>query len=1346
MAATKIPGKCEISAISGATIVDLTQALNATASLPGLIQTKYGSLAIVSGVLQFTPGPLAVKLGEGRKATEKVKFFVNTENGTNRQIEVSYTVTGVNDDPVAAADQISLTNGAHRAINVLKNDVDFDTGDRIVVSSVFSEDGTLATLNKSSFSAGTAHGVFTVSTAGAARFIVNPTYSALSFTDKVTYEVSDGKGGFSVATVEISNNGGAQAARPTLIDLATASDTGASASDNITQATSGLLTGRALPNSAVKIFNNGVEQSLGAVPTNADGRFSVQANFVEGVNEIVVVVEDPAGVSLSSVPLRIVVDATPPDAPIGLALSEVDDTGTFSNDGKTSQVSGLTLTGTSEPLSKIMLFTKSLTTGDLVVLGSTTTNQLGQFTKDVSLAAGNHTLIAKTIDLAGNLSPESQELLISVIAPPTVALKPIIDVIKNDAGAPITEATNDVMPDLFISLGAQLPSGAQVEIFDNGRFIGVASQSSLGFEFTPSVSLTQGIHAFTAGVRDVAGSLGPLSAVKSVEIDTTPPAAPGPLDLAAADDTGLATDNITKIDQSLTLTARVAASSPNLITIKEWNDTDQNNQIDDGELTTIDPIDNSSVHPTVSNGVYRADIDLTEGEHRLLLIQSDRAGNESIPDASQVLTVIVDKTAPIAPINLSLAALDDTGAVGDNLTSQSSALTVSGEAESGVTIELYRMVGTVEVMLARVPTAANGTFSADLTLPTSTAPAGLATDIFARAVDVAGNKSAPGVMTITVDNRVPAAPSILALAAADDSASSHSLANSPTKADHITNITNDLSLSGVAEKGSSVELFRLDAGTLVSLGVVQADVSTGVYSIDVDLPEGAQQLVARATDAAGNVSQSSVNFKVTIDTTAPVAVTTLGLADADDTGSSRTDNVTSQTSGLTISATVVPGTAAQDVSIYNWVDINENGAVEASEVTNITQIPGAVLQDAAINGSTFVANLTLTDGIYNLLALQEDAAGNFSPYDTAGSNESTSDTVRALTIVVDSVAPTQIASITSARELAGDQVELSGKLNTPLSPGETIRVYDGSILLGNAVATSNGNWTYTLSNTTGAIKSYDLTTQIADAAGNLNLTKGGPGNLMLGTSGDDSLVGGNGIDFIFGFSGNDFLDGRDGNDQLFGGLGIDQLKGGIGDDKLFGGDDADVLEGEDGNDMMSGGLGNDQLRGGAGNDQLYGDAGSDKLNGGLGDDLLVGGFEPDELTGDLGTDTYRITVGDSSLPAAGNSFAQATGLVDRLIGFVRGTDILDLAGLNKVDPSAPTAAAANYDAALTAARNELASGGDVSFQYSSTGGGLLGGAVTENGFLFISADGAFGPDQLIVLVGLGPGAGPGVQF
>jgi serralysin len=102
------------------------------------------------------------------------------------------------------------------------------------------------------------------------------------------------------------------------------------------------------------------------------------------------------------------------------------------------------------------------------------------------------------------------------------------------------------------------------------------------------------------------------------------------------------------------------------------------------------------------------------------------------------------------------------------------------------------------------------------------------------------------------------------------------------------------------------------------------------------------------------------------------------------------------------------------------------------------------------------------------------------------------------------------------------------------------------------------------------------------------------------------------------------------------GAGNDNLLGGANDDRLVGDDGADTITTNGGDDALSGGDGNDTLSGGTGND------------------VLAGGLGVDRLTGGAGADAFDYnTVGTS-----------ITGARDVIAEFLRGTDDIDLAGID----------------------------------------------------------------------------------
>ena len=111
-------------------------------------------------------------------------------------------------------------------------------------------------------------------------------------------------------------------------------------------------------------------------------------------------------------------------------------------------------------------------------------------------------------------------------------------------------------------------------------------------------------------------------------------------------------------------------------------------------------------------------------------------------------------------------------------------------------------------------------------------------------------------------------------------------------------------------------------------------------------------------------------------------------------------------------------------------------------------------------------------------------------------------------------------------------------------------------------------------------------------------------SVLIGGSGNDSIVGTSGDDYLLGHGGNDSLVGLAGDDTLDGGAGNDYLRHDLGDDLVYG---------REGDDYLGGGEGNDTLLGGPGDDDLTGGHGDDYLDGGPGDDWMISGSGLDVL-------------------------------------------------------------------------------------------------------------------------------------
>jgi hypothetical protein len=229
-------------------------------------------------------------------------------------------------------------------------------------------------------------------------------------------------------------------------------------------------------------------------------------------------------------------------------------------------------------------------------------------------------------------------------------------------------------------------------------------------------------------------------------------------------------------------------------------------------------------------------------------------------------------------------------------------------------------------------------------------------------VDVEPGKEMTVSVTLVVihieDPGAPPPPSRPNLKAEDDTGISDT--------DNITNRTTLLALEGTSEAFSQVILSDSQGVILIT----QADLN-GNWSGDISKNEGTYTIVATAMDSDNNVSKASEPLILTIDTSC-LAPEELDLDADDDKGKYSDDNITCQTSSLTIT-----GEAEMNADII----IYEAG----------TQIDNAHADDS---GNFRKDMPVLTRGSHSITAAAIDPAGNVSP--TSG----------PLVITIDTVNPT----------------------------------------------------------------------------------------------------------------------------------------------------------------------------------------------------------------------------------------------------------------------------------------------------------------------------------------------------
>ncbi|VUD48082.1 unnamed protein product [Burkholderia pseudomallei] len=857
--------------------------------------------------------------------------------------------------------------------------------------------------------------------------------------------LAEGNNVFTVQAVDKAGNTSGTAQQNVTLDTVAAtlpapqldhgSDTGASNSDGITRATQPVLTGGgAEPNALVTVYADGV--SIGQATADSLGHYTIHSGVMaDGTHQITARQIDIAGnTSALSGAALVTIDTSEP-APANLKL--VDDTfglhtaGTPS-DGLTKD-SRVTISGTASAGDVVTLMDGATSVGQV------TADASGNWTiQTASLADGTHSLTASAVDLAGNTSPASSTLPVTVDTinpPPALTLSPLSDTFgSGTSGTNHDNITSATMP----TFNGTAAAGSYVQLYDvtGGTTVSVGSavaDSSGGWTTTltsPLSGSASGVsHTLVAVGVDPAGNTSTVSGPDVVVIDNAAAALPGPT-MASASDTGASSsDGITS--NTAPVFTGTGAEAGALVTIYA-------NGTSVGHATA-----DASGNYTIQSNALGAD-----GRYQITAQQVDIAGNTS--PSSSVTAMTLDTSEP-APVNLHL--VDDTfgqgtaGTSSDNLT-KDSRVTISGTASAGDVVTL--MDGATSV--GQVTADASGNW----TIQTASLADGTHS-LTASAVDLAGNTSpASSTLPVTVDTINP--PPALTLSPLSDTFGS---GTSGTNHDNITSATLP-TFNGTAAAGSYVQLYDVTGGTTVSMGSAVAD-SSGGWTTTLTSPLSgsasgvSHTLVAVGVDPAGNTSTVSGPDVVVIDNAAAVLPGPT-MASASDTGASSSDGITSNT------APVFTGTGAEAGAL---VTIYANG-------TSV----GHATADASGN-YTIQSNALGADGRYQITAQQVDIAGNTSP----------SSSVTAMTLDTSEPAPVNLHLVddtfgqgtagTSSDNLTKDsRVTISGTA----SAGDVVTLMDGATSVGQVTADASGNWTIQTASL--ADGTHSLTASAVDLAGN----------------------------------------------------------------------------------------------------------------------------------------------------------------------------------------------------------------------------------------------------------------------
>ncbi|EOE2718812.1 Ig-like domain-containing protein, partial [Klebsiella oxytoca] len=669
------------------------------------------------------------------------------------------------------------------------------------------------------------------------------------------------------------------------------------------------------------------------------------------------------------------------------------------------------LSGTAEAGATVTIYD-----GD-TVLGTVVAGEDGRwsYTPD-ALDEGSHSLSTTVTDKAGNVSERSPafELTVDTVVTPVSDLQVTDDVAGHTGPLTSGDLTNDATP----ALSGTAEAGATVTIYDGETVLGTVVAGEDGhWSFTPD-TLNEGDHRLSTTVTDKAGNVSERSPAFELTVDTvvTPVS-----DLQVTDDVAGHTGPLASGDLTNDATPALSGTA------------------EAGATVTI--YDGDTVLGTVVAGEdgrwsFTPDA-LDEGSHSLSTTVTDKAGNVS--ERSPVFELTVDTVVtPVSDLQVTDDVAGHTGPLTSGDLTNDATPTLSGTAEAGATVTIY----DGDTVLGTVVAGEDGRWSY-----TPDALDEGSHSLSTTVTDKAGNVSERSpAFELTIDTT---APSASAPEVTDDVAGH----TGPLTSGDLTNDATP-TLSGTAEAGATVTIY--DGDTVLGTVVAGED---GRWSYTPDaLDEGSHSLSTTVTDKAGNVSERSPAFELTIDTTAPSASAPEVTDDvAGHTGPLASGDLTNDATP-TLSGTAEAGAT---VTIYDGDTVL--GTVVAGEDGRWSYTPDA-----------------LDEGSHSLSTTVTDKAGNVSERSPA------------FELTIDTTAPSASAPEVTD-DVAGHTGPLtSGDLTNDATPtlsgtaeaGATVTIYDGDTVLGTVVAGEDGRWSYTPDALDEG--SHSLSTTVTDKAGNIS--------------------------------------------------------------------------------------------------------------------------------------------------------------------------------------------------------------------------------------------------------------------
>ncbi|MGS8122243.1 Ig-like domain-containing protein [Salmonella enterica] len=734
----------------------------------------------------------------------------------------------------------------------------------------------------------------------------------------------------------------------------------------------------------VKVTYNGKTHEEAAVFTNGQWRFTPSASWADGSYQLAVVVEDLAGNVKESAPFEVRIDTTTTINNIVL----LNDTG-VQNDQ---------LTNVTKPSFRIDV------PGDVVQVRVTLDgganwnvirkNADGQWIFDSpnTLVDGTYTLRVEATDEAGNIA--NKDLVFNIdtnIQVPTIALDS-----GQDTGANTADNITNISRPTF-TIGNVDPDVIKVVVTIDGHDYN-ATKVGAGWQFTPGNAIPDGSYNITVTVEDKAGNTA-TSKPLPVVIDTTAEIESVTLVTDSGDSD---VDNITKVDkpqfsivtaddithvrvkidnaanwieltkggdgrwifnvgsalpdgqhtllvdvtdiagnvaqETLQFTIDTTLREPTIVldpTHDTGDDTNDNLTRINKPVFIIGNVDNDVSHIVVhidgrdytientgGNLTFTPDQPLSDGQHTISVTVTDIAGNTK---TSAELRIEIDTQVQIDSVTLTT----DSGVNDHDNVTNATRPSFEIATPDDVTSVLVSFDGVNWTPISK-NAAGQWEFTAGSALPDGHYT------LHVQATDRAGN-TANSTLGFTVDTQIDGLSVVMLDDAGKDST------------DGITNITSPRFEISAREPLQSVTVILNGKSSTLTQGAG----NKWLFTPDTPLVDGTYKIEIVAEDIAGNKISKEVSF--TIDTI--VSDPSIDLLDADDTGESAVDNITSVTTPRFVI-----------------------GNVPADIDTVVIRING-VSYPVTANGNNlweFQVPVALNDGVYEAVVVFRDIAGNTS--------------------------------------------------------------------------------------------------------------------------------------------------------------------------------------------------------------------------------------------------------------------------------------------------------------------------------------------------------------------------------